>query len=503
MDNNNALLALNANPVVAFLQKPAEQLTKADIIRYVCENDIRMINFMYPGGDGKLKTLNFVITNLQYLDTILTCGERVDGSSLFSFIQAGSSDLYVLPRFRTAFLDPFAEIPTLSMLCSFFDKDGQPLASAPEQTLRKASEAFTRVTGFQFEAMGELEYYVISADEEVFPAVDQHGYHESAPYAKTNEFRTKCMKYIAQTGGQIKYGHSEVDNFTLDGLTYEQNEIEFLPVPVEQAADQLMLAKWVIRNLAYDEGYDVTFAPKITTGKAGSGLHIHMRMTKDGQNQMLKDGVLSESARRMIAGMMDVAPAITAFGNKNPTSYFRLVPHQEAPTNVCWGDRNRSVLVRVPLGWAAGVDMSATANPLEQRMERDMSGKQTVEMRSPDGSADLYQLLAGLCVACRHGFEMANALEVAEKNYVNVNIHDAQNADRLAQLAQLPDSCAASADCLERQRKVFEEYDVFSPAMIDGIIAQLRAYDDRTLRKDIEQYPDEIMKLVNQYFHCG
>ncbi len=503
MDNNNALLALNANPVVAFLQKPAEQLTKADIIRYVCENDIRMINFMYPGGDGKLKTLNFVITNLQYLDTILTCGERVDGSSLFSFIQAGSSDLYVLPRFRTAFLDPFAEIPTLSMLCSFFDKDGQPLASAPEQTLRKASEAFTRVTGFQFEAMGELEYYVISADEEVFPAVDQHGYHESAPYAKTNEFRTKCMKYIAQTGGQIKYGHSEVGNFTLDGLTYEQNEIEFLPVPVEQAADQLMLAKWVIRNLAYDEGYDVTFAPKITTGKAGSGLHIHMRMTKDGQNQMLKDGVLSESARRMIAGMMDVAPAITAFGNKNPTSYFRLVPHQEAPTNVCWGDRNRSVLVRVPLGWAAGVDMSATANPLEQRMERDMSGKQTVEMRSPDGSADLYQLLAGLCVACRHGFEMANALEVAEKTYVNVNIHDAKNADRLAQLAQLPDSCVASADCLERQRQVFEEYNVFSPEMIDGIIAQLRAFDDKTLRKDIEQYPDEIMKLVIQYFHCG
>jgi len=500
---NNETLTLNANPVVAFLQKPAEEFTKADIIKYVCENDIRMINFMYPGGDGKLKTLNFVITNLQYLDTILTCGERVDGSSLFSFIQAGSSDLYVLPRFRTAFLDPFAEIPTLSMLCSFFDKDGQPLASAPEQTLRKASEAFTKVTGFQFEAMGELEYYVIADNEGVFPAVDQHGYHESAPYAKTNAFRTKCMKYIAQTGGQIKYGHSEVGNFTLNDLTYEQNEIEFLPVPVEQAADQLMLAKWVIRNLAYEEGYDVTFAPKITTGKAGSGLHIHMRMTKDGQNQMLKDGVLSEAARRMIAGMMDVAPAITAFGNKNPTSYFRLVPHQEAPTNVCWGDRNRSVLVRVPLGWAAGVDMSSIANPLEQRLERDMSGKQTVEMRSPDGSADLYQLLAGLCVACRHGFEMGNALEVAEKTYVNVNIHDAKNADRLAQLAQLPDSCVASADCLERQRKVFEQYDVFSPAMIDGISAQLRTFKDTTLRKDIQDKPDEILKLVEQYFHCG
>ena len=501
----NDTLILNANPVVAYLQKPAEEFTKADIIKYVRENDIRMVNFMYPGGDGKLKTLNFVITNLQYLDTILTCGERVDGSSLFSFIQAGSSDLYVLPRFRTAFLDPFAPIATLTLLCSFFDKDGQPLASAPEQTLRKAAEAFTRTTGFQFEAMGELEYYVISADETVFPAIDQHGYHESAPYAKTNAFRTRCMQYIAQTGGQIKYGHSEVGNFTLNGLTYEQNEIEFLPVPVEQAADQLMLAKWVIRNLAYEEGYDVTFAPKITTGKAGSGLHIHMRMTKDGQNQMLNPatGTLSDDARRMIAGMMDVAPAITAFGNKTPMSYFRLVPHQEAPTNVCWGDRNRSVLVRVPLGWAAGGDMSALANPLEQAVARDMSGKQTVEMRSPDGSADLYQLLAGLCVACRHGFEMADALDVASRTYVNVNIHDAENADRLAQLAQLPDSCAASADCLERQRAVFEQHGVFSPAMIDGIIAQLRAYDDSTLRQRVESWPEEVMKLVNTYFHCG
>ena len=498
---------MNANPIVVALQKPSAAFTKADIIDYIVKNDIRMVNFMYPGGDGKLKTLNFVINDLTYLDTILTCGERVDGSSLFSFIQAGSSDLYVLPRFRTAFIDPFAEIPTVAMLCSYFDKDGNPLESSPEHTLHKASVAFTEVTGMEFQAMGELEYYVISDDEEVFPAQDQKGYHESAPYAKANEFRTQCMQYIAQAGGQIKYGHSEVGNFNLDGKNYEQNEIEFLPVPVEQAADQLMLAKWIIRNLGYQLGYNVTFAPKITTGKAGSGLHIHMRIVKDGKNQMLTNGVLSENARKMIAGMMDLAPAITAFGNKNPTSYFRLVPHQEAPTNVCWGDRNRSVLVRVPLGWSADVNMAALANPQDASLATGpsplTSEKQTVEMRSPDGSADLYQLLAGLCVACRHGFEMADALEVAEKTYVNVNIHAAEHADRLATLAQLPDSCVASADCLDRQRKVFEEYGVFSPAMIDGIIAELRAFDDTTLRKNIEGYQEEIQKLVTRYFHCG
>lgn len=104
-------------------------------MRYVAEHGIRMINFLYPAGDGRLKTLNFVVTDRAYLDTILSCGERVDGSSLFRFIGAGSSDLYVLPRFSTAFVDPFAEIPTLCLLCSYFDKDGRPLASSSEQTL--------------------------------------------------------------------------------------------------------------------------------------------------------------------------------------------------------------------------------------------------------------------------------------------------------------------------------------------------------------------------------
>ena len=254
----NQELSMSPNLLVAALQKPASEFTKADIVSYIKENDIRMVNFMYPAADGRLKTLNFVINNEAYLDAILTCGERVDGSSLFPFIEAGSSDLYVVPRFRTAFIDPFSELPTLSMLCSYFNKDGEPLESSPEYTLRKACQAFTTVTGMEFQAMGELEYYVISENDGLFPATDQRGYHESAPYAKFNDFRTECMSYIAQAGGQIKYGHSEVGNFTLDDKIYEQNEIEFLPVRAEEAADQLVIAKWVIRNLASQYGYNLS-----------------------------------------------------------------------------------------------------------------------------------------------------------------------------------------------------------------------------------------------------
>ena len=483
--------------------KDPKNFTKADIINFICENDIRHINFQYPAGDGRLKTLNFVINDLDYLEEILSCGERVDGSSLFPFIEANNSDLYVVPRFRTAYMDPFCELPTLNFLCAFFNKDGNPLESSPEYTLHKACEAFKKSTGKEFQAMGELEYYVIAEDEEVYQAVDQKGYHESAPYAKFGEFRQLCMNYIAKAGGKIKYGHSEVGNFTLDGKIYEQNEIEFLPVNAEEAAEQLTIAKWIIRNLAYQEGLDVTFAPKITVGKAGSGLHVHFRVMQDGKNLMLKDGALSDDAKRAIAGLMMLAPSITAFGNTNPTSYFRLVPHQEAPTNVCWGDRNRSVLVRVPLGWTSKKDLCSQANPGEPSAQYDTTQKQTVEMRSPDGSANVYLLIAGLAVACRYGFECENALEVAKNTYVNVNIHKDENKAILDTLSVLPDSCAASADCLAEQRAIYEAEGVFAPAMIDGIIAGLKAFGDRTLRADIGNDQKKILALVEEYVHCG
>ena len=485
------------------LGKAPADFRKNDIINYVKQHGIRHINFQYPAGDGRLKTLNFVLNDGAYLDEILSCGERVDGSSLFPFIEASSSDLYVMPRFRTAYLDPFSELPTLNLLCSFFNKDGDPLESSPEYTTRKACQAFTKATGLQFQAMGELEYYVIAEDKGEFAAVDQRGYHESAPYTKFGDFRQKCMNFISQAGGQIKYGHSEVGNFTLDGKIYEQNEIEFLPVAAEDAAEQLLVAKWMIRNLAYRSGLNVTFAPKITVGKAGSGLHIHFRLMKDGVNQMLKDGKLSDDARRAIAGMMTLAPSLTAFGNTNPTSYFRLVPHQEAPTNVCWGDRNRSVLVRVPLGWTSAKDLCSQANPAEPAGSFNTQQKQTVELRSPDGSANLNLLLAGMAVAARTGFEMPDALEIAEKTYVNVNIHKAEHQALLEKLAVLPDSCAASADCLKAQRAYYEKEGVFSPAMLDGIISGLQSFNDRTLRADIGSSQEKILQLVQTYFHCG
>ncbi|MCQ2066658.1 MAG: glutamine synthetase, partial [Bacteroidaceae bacterium] len=109
-------IEMNPNLLVSYLRKPAAEFTRADIVRYCRENKVEFVNFHYCGWDGKLKTLGFVIHSLEHLENILEAGERVDGSSLFPFIEAGKSDLYVIPRYKTAFVNPFSEVPTVDLL---------------------------------------------------------------------------------------------------------------------------------------------------------------------------------------------------------------------------------------------------------------------------------------------------------------------------------------------------------------------------------------------------
>jgi len=193
MKNNEILL--NPNELVQFLKKPSHEFKRDDIIKFIEAKGISMLNFRYVAEDGKLKTLNFVPSSRDHLETILTTGERVDGSSLFSFVEAGSSDLYVIPRYRTAFLNPFTETPALELLCSFYNNEGKPLESSPEYILRKAYNNFRQRTGYTIKALGELEYYVNSVHDDLFPLVDQKGYHQSKPFAKFEDLRIDALDH--------------------------------------------------------------------------------------------------------------------------------------------------------------------------------------------------------------------------------------------------------------------------------------------------------------------
>jgi len=496
-------ILMNPSDLVRFLKKDPAEFTREDIIQFCEENRIEMVNFRYAAEDGKLKTLNFVISSKEHLDTILSDGERVDGSNLFSFIEAGSSDLYVIPRYRTAYMNPFAEVPTLELLCSFYDNDGNPLESSPEYVLRKADAEFTRRTGCIFKTLGELEYYVISPRDDLFPGRDQKGYHSAEPFVKFADLRDEAMRLIARAGGRIKYGHSEVGCFFTDDTYYEQHEIEFLPMPVEQAVEQLIVAKWILRMLGNQYGVEISFAPKITVGKAGSGMHFHMLVEKAGRNLMVEGGRLSPMARKMIAGILDASDALTAFGNTIPTSYLRLVPHQEAPTTVCWGDRNRSVVVRVPLGWIGAENMTCDANPGESHGREERPSKQTFEYRVADGSADPYLTVAGLVVAALRGIDMPDALDMAERLYVSGNIFRPEFRERLAEFRQLPASCIESAEALAAKRAIFEADGIFPAGMIESRISTLKAFDDRGLSEKLYGNNDAIQELVEQFIHVA
>ena len=494
---------MNPNELVRFLQKPAKDFTRDDIVRFVEAKGISMINFRYAADDGKLKTLNFVPYSKEHLVSILTAGERVDGSSLFSFVESGSSDLYVIPRFRTAFINPFSATPALEILCSFYNNEGKPLESSPEYILRKAYERFRKKTGLKIRAFGELEFYINSVHDEFYPLIDQKGYHQSKPFAKFEDLRIEALEYCAKAGCRIKYGHSEVGSFTKNSEDFEQHEIEFLPVEPDEAVDQLLISKWILRMLGYQYGVELSFAPKITVGKAGSGMHIHMMLEKDGRNIMVENGRLSDTARKMIAGVLDLSASLTAFGNTIPTSYLRLVPHQEAPTKICWGDRNRSVLMRVPLGWNGAMQMIKDANPADDSEFPEMPAKQTVELRSPDGSADLYKLFAGLVVAIEHGLEMPDSIKRAESLYVDVNIFSAKGKSLVNKLESLPASCWESAESLESRRDIFEKDGVFPSGVIDNDIKRLKSHDDKGLSEKLYNKQEEISTLVKKFIHCS
>ncbi len=492
---------IHANRIASFLNKEPRDFTRTDLVKYIKANGVRMLNFRYAAGDGRLKTLNFIINDEKYLDRILSAGERVDGSSLFKgMIDAGSSDLYVVPRYRTAFVNPFSQVPAVDVICSFYTADGKPFAGAPGEILRRSEAEFRKASGFDFHALGELEYYVISPKNLLYPTGTQRGYHEAFPFSKWEGLRSEAMAAIAEAGGRIKYGHSEVGFIRTEDSEMAQQEIEFLPVPASDAADQLAVAKWILNGIGHKYGVVISFAPKISIGHAGSGMHVHTCLYKNGRSAMLDKGALSAPARKLIAGFMELAAPITAFGNTVPTSYFRLVPHQEAPINVCWAYRNRSALVRIPLGWLNAGGMVKDANPGSAPSAVDPA--QTVEFRSADGSASLHLLMAALCAAARRGFERKDALAYADKFFVDKNVSDKAHAALLEKLPKLPASCWESAESLEKHRAAFEARGVFTPQVIDGTIRRLKAYDDRNLSERLYGKEEEIKKMVDEYLYC-
>lgn len=490
------------NTLSVFLNKERKDFTKQDIIKFIKLKSIKGINFRYVAEDGRLKTLNFPASDLKYVDKILSCGERVDGSSLFKSLDPSSSDLYVVPRYSTAFENPFSPVPSIDIICNFFTKDGNFFESSPDYILLKAEKKFKEITGYEINTFGELEYYVISNRNDLYPMDAQKGYHESYPFNKWEMLRVEATNLISQTGASVKYAHSEVGFIRTQDKEMSQNEIEFLPSSPLESAYQLLISKWILHSLGFKYQVVVSFAPKISIGHAGSGLHIHSCILKNGKNVMLNGFEISEEAKKLIAGILSLSKSITAFGNTLPTSYLRLVPDQEAPVKICWGYRNRSALIRIPLGWNLDVNMADKINPRDSSKSKRYYGMQTVEFRAGDGSAHIPLYIASLVCAGIYGFEMKGYQEIVDRYYVDKNIFKEENKQVKEKFPALPGSCYQSSRELLKDRKIYEKYNIFPAGVIDYIIRKLESYNDENLSERLYGKEDEIRKIVETYLYC-
>ncbi|MCU0453748.1 MAG: glutamine synthetase family protein [Bacteroidetes bacterium] len=502
------------DPITKLLAKNRADLTREDLMKVIAANNIERITFHYTGLDGKLKELKIPVTNRRQVERVLTDGERVDGSSLFKgLVDVALSDLYVVPVYRSAFLNPF-EPGSLDLVCRYLTHDGSLAPFAPDNVLANAHALFRKHTGLELHALGELEFFLLSPPgDQIYRSPKQRGYHASGPFAKSGAILNEMVRHIALITGAVKYGHSEVgyidsvrsNEAEITGRQGEQLEVEFLPVPVEDAADHLVIARWLIRTIAYRHGCVATFTPKLEEGIAGNGMHIHMELRKNGRNIMTAaSGSLGNEARQLIGGLCTYADSLTAFGNTVSSAYLRLVPNQEAPTRICWSDRNRSAMIRVPLGWGGTHDLAAKVNPQPSMPVDDLGGRQTVELRSPDGSAMAHLLLAGITTAADWGLTQSESLSIAERYYVSGNIF--RNEDLLKKLRTLPTSCVASGRILQDRRELYERDGLFPSSVVDYVVKLLNEEDDDRMNIRLMDLPaddrlHETRKIMHKDLH--
>lgn len=460
--------------------------------RYVKEKEYKILNLCHIPEDGRLKTLSFSVTDEKRILEILNYGERVDGSSLFSGIEPGSSDVYIKPRIHKSFTNPFTLQKTINVLCDYLNHEGDQLNVAPQTILNKAQRKLEDSTGLELQTFAELEFYVVSRNLEnvLFSREPDRNYHESSPFAIFENLRNYILSTLETVGIPTKYGHSEV-GCVVDGCSVmEQHEIELLPDSPANMADSIAVSKWIIRNACAVHGVGVSFSPKVSAEHAGTGMHIHISALKKRRNAISSQiGDLTDTGLQMIGGILNHASSLSAFANILPISYVRFIARKESPMGICWGARNRAALIRIPLWWIH-----------ERRARTSSHDRETFEYRAPDALANPHLLLSGLALSICDGVKSGvNSLRLAKDLHRNSDI--ACNGHK--HLRMLPHSCSEAADALEHERNLYEADGVFPERLIDRTIERLRSYDDKGMWQRLLKDHEELRKVLDQYQDRG
>ncbi len=441
-------------------------MTPKEVLALCREKDVKAIDMRFMDFPGLWQ--HFTIPVSQLNEDVFEDGLGFDGSSIRGWKAINESDMLVVPQPETASMDPFAELPTLSMICNIQDPiTREDYSRDPRNVARKAVN-YLKTTGIGDECLigPEAEFFIFDdirfeqKANEAFYHIDsiegqwnrgrkedpnlgyklrhKEGYFPVPPADQMMDLRNEMMQVMIDCGLNVECQHHEVG-------TAGQAEIDLKFDKLVHMADDMMLYKYIVKNVAARHGKTVTFMPKPIFGDNGSGMHTHISIWKGDEPLFAGNGYagLSDLALYATGGLLKHAPAICAFTNPTTNSYKRLVPGFEAPVNLAYSQRNRSAAVRIPM---------YSASPKSKRLE----------FRCPDPSCNPYLAFSALLMAVVDGIQ--NKIDPGEP--LDKDIYDL-TPEELQDVPQTPGSLDEALAALRADHEFLLRGDVFTPDVID------------------------------------
>ena len=440
--------------------------TASDVLNWIEKDNIELIDLKFIDMPGIWQHLT--LHRSQIDESSFTDGVAFDGSSIRGWKSINESDMTMVLDPTTAWIDPFMEIPTLSVICSIKEpRTGQPYNRCPRVIAQKAVD-YLKSTGLgdtaffgpeaeffifedvRFEQAENRGYYYLDSIEgrwnsgkeepggnKAYKPGYKQGYFPVSPTDTSQDLRSEMLLTMAKCGVPIEKHHHEV-------ATGGQCELGFQFGTLIEAADNLMIYKYVIKNVGKKHGKTITFMPKPLFNDNGSGMHTHQSIWKDGQPLFWGDGYanLSKMALHYIGGLLKHAPALLAFTNPSTNSYKRLVPGFEAPVNLAYSQGNRSASIRIPL---------SGPNPKAKRLE----------FRCPDATCNPYLAFAAMLCAGIDGIK--NEIDPGES--LDVDIYDL-SPEELSKIPSTPGSLEGALEALEKDHEFLTTGGVFTEDLI-------------------------------------
>ena len=453
--------------------------TAQDIIALIKENDIKMVDFKMVDINGQYRHVTILAEN--FSEDTMKNGIGFDASN-YGYAVVEKSDMVFIPDPDTALIDPFCKIPTLSMTGNAMIIDtpeNRPLAQYPRNIIKAAVKAM-QDSGVADEMyiLPEFEFYLfnnvswgvepnyigasIDAKQSYWNSActedglgvivpKQKNYHIAKPFDIAYECRSEMCMHMKDAGIEINYHHPEV-------AASGQFEIEPQLGEVVHMADATMMIKYIIHNTALQHGMSATFMPKPIYGEAGSGMHVHMLLMKDGKPVFSDDNGyahLSETAHYFMGGLLKHIASLCAITNPSTNSFKRLVPGFEAPVTVGYATSNRSAVIRIP----------AYAKSPEKRR---------FELRNPDATCNPYFCYAAILMAGLDGIK--NKIDPHAEGWgpYDFNLFHLPEEEK-AKLKGLPTSLPEALDALEADNDYLTESGVFPKELIANFIKSKRA----------------------------